>query len=117
MQPGSRDAAGTSSTSLISFRLEEISKNLTTGRGKSFWYMLEPLLVSKSVFDALTPDQQKVMAEVGEAMQAFGLAAAKADDEQIAAIYTKPGVKVHDMNDTTIEPCPKIPQPPACKHF
>jgi len=23
------------------FRLEEISKNLTTGRGKSFWYMLE----------------------------------------------------------------------------
>src|SRR5712671_1389058 len=70
MQTGSLDAAVTSSTSLISFRLEEISKNLTTGRGKSFWYMLEPLLISKSVFDALTPDQQKVMAEVGEAMQA-----------------------------------------------
>src|SRR5689334_20665894 len=51
MQTGSLDAAVTSSTSLISFRLEEISKNLTTGRGKSFWYMFEPLLMSKSIFD------------------------------------------------------------------
>src|SRR5260370_19182387 len=57
MQTGSLDAAVTSSTSLISFRLEEISKNLTTRRGKSFWYMLEPLLISKSLFDRLAPDQ------------------------------------------------------------
>jgi TRAP-type C4-dicarboxylate transport system substrate-binding protein len=33
MQTGAMDAALTSSTSLISFRLEEVSKNLTTGRG------------------------------------------------------------------------------------
>src|SRR5207302_6867211 len=117
MQTGSLDAAITSSTSLISFRLEEISKNLTTGRGKSFWYMLEPLLVSKSVFDALTPDQQKVMVEVGEAMQAFGLAAAKADDEQIAAIYTKAGVKVQDMDDSSIERWRKIAETAAWKDF
>jgi len=35
MQTGSLDAAVTSSTSLISFRLEEISKNLTTGRARA----------------------------------------------------------------------------------
>ena len=40
MQTGAMDAALTSSTSLISFRLEEVSKNLTTGRGKSYWFML-----------------------------------------------------------------------------
>ena len=33
MQTGAMDAALTSSTSLISFRLEEVSKALTTGRG------------------------------------------------------------------------------------
>src|SRR5476649_2187842 len=83
MQTGSLDAAVTSSTSLISFRLEEISKALTSGKGKSFWYMLEPLIMSKSVFDSLTPAQQKAINDVGESMQAFGLAEAKKDDEQI----------------------------------
>ena len=35
MQTGAMDAAMTSSTSLISFRLEEIAKDLTTGRDKA----------------------------------------------------------------------------------
>src|SRR5205085_4290439 len=60
MQTGSLDAAVTSSTSLISFRLQEISKNVTTGRNGSFWFMLEPLLMSKTIFDALGADQQKL---------------------------------------------------------
>src|SRR5215468_8765452 len=47
MQTGACDAGITSSTSLISFRLEEIAKSLTSGRGKSYWYMLEPLVMSK----------------------------------------------------------------------
>ena len=37
MQTGAMDAALTSSTSLISFRLEEVSKFLTSGRGKPVW--------------------------------------------------------------------------------
>src|SRR6478736_2769235 len=49
MQTGACDAAITSSTSLISFRLEEVAKSLTTGRGKSYWFMLEPLIMSKQV--------------------------------------------------------------------
>ena len=36
MQTGACDAAITSSTSLISFRLEEVAKSPTTGRGKSY---------------------------------------------------------------------------------
>ena len=55
MQTGACDACITSSTSLISFRLEEVAKSLTTGRGKSYWFMLEPLVMSKQIFDALTP--------------------------------------------------------------
>src|SRR5262249_53888147 len=94
MQTGSLDAAVTSSTSLISFRLEEISKNVTTGRKGSFWFMLEPLLMSKDIFDSLPADQQKAISAVGEEMEAFGLASAKADDEQLATVYDKAGVKV-----------------------
>ena len=43
MQTGACDAGITSSTSLISFRLEEVAKSLTSGAGASYWFMLEPL--------------------------------------------------------------------------
>ena len=65
MQTGACDAAITSSTSLISFRLEEVAKSLTTGRGKSYWFMLEPLVMSKQVFDALPKDQQDIIMALG----------------------------------------------------
>ena len=58
MQTGAMDAALTSSTSLISFRLEEVRKCLTSGRGKAYWFMLEPLMMSKIVFDKLPKEQQ-----------------------------------------------------------
>src|SRR5205823_10071450 len=76
MQTGAMDAALTSSTSLISFRLEEVSKALTSGRGKSYWFMLEPLMMSKSAFDRLTKDQQAAIMTVGAEMEQFALKAA-----------------------------------------
>src|SRR3954454_11933596 len=38
MQTGACDAGITSSTSLISFRLEEVAKHLTSGAGASYWF-------------------------------------------------------------------------------
>ena len=40
MQTGAMDAAMTSSTSFMSFHLEEIAKALTTGRTGAYWFML-----------------------------------------------------------------------------
>ncbi len=102
MQTGSLDAAVTSSTSLISFRLEEISKGLTSGRGKSFWYMLEPLIMSKTVFESLTPAQQKAITEVGLELESFATASAKLDDEAVTAVYKRVNAKVADMNEATV---------------
>ena len=87
MQTGSLDAALTSSTSLISFRLEEVSKGLTTGRGKSFWYMLEPLIISKSVYDSLTPAQQKAVSDVGQELESFATATASSSALAEAAAW------------------------------
>ena len=98
MQTGSLDAAVTSSTSLISFRLQEIAKATTTGRQGSFWFMFEPLLMSKSIFDSLTPDQQKIITEAGAAQEDFALKAAKQDDEDLATIFGKANVKISDFN-------------------
>ena len=117
MQTGSLDAAVTSSTSLISFRLEEISKALTSGRGKSFWYMFEPLLMSKLVFDSLTPAQQKAVTDVGQELEAFATASAKEDDEAVAAVYRKVNAKVVDMDQKVVERWRKIAEDAAWTDF
>jgi TRAP-type C4-dicarboxylate transport system substrate-binding protein len=96
------DAALTSSTSLISFRLEEVSKALTTGRSKSYWFMFEPLLISKDVFDKLPKAQQDAIMTVGAELEKFAVDNAKADDNAVAAVYAKKGAKVSDLDDATL---------------
>ena len=102
MQTGAMDAALTSSTSLISFRLEEVSKGLTTGRSKSYWFMFEPLLMSKQVFDKLPKAQQDAIMSVGAELEKFAVDSAKADDEAVAAVYVKAGAKVADLDDAAL---------------
>ncbi|MFG1424439.1 TRAP transporter substrate-binding protein DctP [Roseixanthobacter liquoris] len=117
MQTGACDAGITSSTSLISFRLEELSKNLTTGRGKSYWFMLEPLLISKLVYDGLPKDQQQLIDTVGTEMEAFGKAGAMADDEKVAEVFQKAGAKIHDLDAATVEKWRAIARDTAWKDY
>ena len=103
MQTGAMDAALTSSTSLISFRLEEVSKFLTSGRGKSYWFMFEPLMMSKEVFDKLTKPQQDAIMAVGADLEKFAVDSAMADDVAVANVYAKSGAKVSDLDDATLK--------------
>src|SRR3984957_10435256 len=86
MQTGACDAGITSSTSLISFRLEEVSKSLTSGAGTSYWFMLEPLMMSKSIFDGLPKNQQDIILAVGSELEAFGRKGAQDDDLEVAKV-------------------------------
>jgi len=117
MQTGACDAGITSSTSLISFRLEEISKQLTTGRGKAYWYMFEPLLMSKAIFDKLPKDQQDAIMSVGLDMEKFGLDGAMADDIAVAKVFEKAGAKVHDLDDAVVEKWRAIARDTAWKDY
>lgn len=117
MQTGALDAAVTSSTSLISFRLEELSKALTTGRGRSFWFMLEPLLISKDIFDSLTPDQQKAVLDVGLEMEAFGAKEAKKDDDEVAKVYQAKGSQVVEMTEEHLSKWRAIAEQSAWKDY
>ena len=98
MQTGSLDAAVSSSTSLMSFRLEELSKALTTGRTGSFWFMLEPLLMSKEIFEGLKPGQQKAILDVGREMEAWGIMEARKDDDEAAKVYGAKGAQIVDLS-------------------
>lgn len=118
MQTGAADAVTTSSTSLISFRLEEVSKHLTTSKvGKSYWFMLEPLLISKQVFDKLPKDQQQLIMTVGAEMEQFGMQEAKADDIAVAETYKKAGAAIHEMTDSALQQWVAIAKETAWKDY
>ena len=117
MQTGAMDAAMTSSTSFISFKLEEIAKHLTTGRNKTYWFMLEPLMISKDVFGKLPKAQQDLVMAVGAELESFARDAAKADDKNAADIYAKAGAKVYDMDEPTLKKWQAIAVDTAWKDF
>ncbi len=117
MQTGAMDAAMTSSTSFISFKLEEIAKSLTSGRNKAYWFMFEPLLMSKEVFAKLPKAHQDIVMAVGAEQEKFGTDAARADDKAAAEIYAKAGAKVFDLDEPTVAKWQAIARDTAWKDY
>jgi TRAP-type C4-dicarboxylate transport system substrate-binding protein len=117
MQTGAMDAAMTSSTSFISFKLEEVAKHLTTGRNKTFWFMFEPLMISKDVFKKLPKAQQDVVMAVGAELEVFARDSARADDKAVADIYAKAGAKIYDMDQAVLQRWQVIARETAWKDF
>lgn len=117
MQTGALDAAMTSSTSLMSFRLEEVSKQLVTGRGKAYWFMLEPLVMSRLVFERLPRDLQAAVMAVGADLEKFGIDSAKADDQLVAAAFAKAGARTVDLSEKTVHGWQEIARATAWKDY
>jgi TRAP-type C4-dicarboxylate transport system substrate-binding protein len=117
MKSGACDAGITSSTSLISFRLEEVSKFLTSGAGASYWFMLEPLLMSKAIFDKLPKGQQDIIRNVGAELEAFGKRGAQDDDIEVAEVYQKAGARVSMLDAATVAQWRDIARDTAWKDY
>jgi TRAP-type C4-dicarboxylate transport system substrate-binding protein len=117
MQTGACDAAITSSTSLISFRLEEIAKFLTSGRQSSYWFMFEPLLMSKQIFDALPKAQQDIIMATGLELEKFGQDGAAADDINVAKVYGGAGAKVSELTPAVVDQWKAIARETAWKDY
>ncbi|MQA62509.1 MAG: C4-dicarboxylate ABC transporter substrate-binding protein [Actinophytocola sp.] len=100
MQTGVLDSAITSTGSFSSYRLHEQVKSFTSpSGGNTFWFMFEPLIISKDKFDKLTPEQQKVMEEVGQELQDFAYEASEQDDARVDKEFRDAGVNVVNMDD------------------
>ena len=117
MQTGACDAGITSSTSLISFRLEEVAKSLTSGAKASYWFMLEPLLMSKSIFDGLPKKHQDTILALGTELEAFGRKGAQEDDAEVAKVYAKAGAKVAELDNATVGKWRDIARDTAWKDY
>jgi TRAP-type transport system periplasmic protein len=103
MQTGAVDAVVTSSTSMISFRLEETGKHLTTARDRTFLFTFEPLLMSKAIFESLTPGERDLIMAAGAELEPFGTAGSKADDDKVVAVFQKAGVRAQEIDRAAFE--------------
>ncbi|MCB4806174.1 TRAP transporter substrate-binding protein DctP [Methylobacterium brachiatum] len=103
MQTGVVDAVVTSSTSMISFRLEETGKHLTTARDRTFLFTFEPLLMSKAIFDSLTSGERDLIMAAGAELEPFGTAGSKADEDKVVEVFRKAGVQAQEIDKTAFE--------------
>jgi TRAP-type C4-dicarboxylate transport system substrate-binding protein len=101
----------------MSFKLEELSKGLTSAGGRSFFFVLEPILMSKTIFDTLPSEQQKAIMEVGQEIESFGLEGSKADDQRLADVYTKAGAQVVEMDTAALDEWKAVARDTAWKDF
>jgi TRAP-type C4-dicarboxylate transport system substrate-binding protein len=79
--------------------------------------MLEPLLMSKSIFDALPKKQQDVILAVGSELEAFGKKGAQDDDIEVAKVYEKVGAKVSVLDIATVGKWRDIARDTAWKDY
>lgn len=117
LQTGVLDGANTSSSSLVSYRIYEQVKCLTAPGKHALWVMYEPILMAKSSFEKLTPEQQAEIVKAGKEAEQYALEQAKIADQKLVNTYKKAGVKVVEMNDEQVAKWRKIADQSSYKSF
>lgn len=97
MQLGLLNAMWTSSSSFGAFRIYEVAKNYISPEDYSLYFTVEPIAISMKTWRKLTPEQQKILLEVGKSLEAESLAGAKEEDRRIAEKFASAGVKVEKL--------------------
>lgn len=117
MQTGVLDATNTSSESFVSYRLFEQVKCLTAPGANALWFMYEPVLMSKQVFDRLKPDQQKAILDAGKKAEAWFAQEVRKGDQKLMDTFRKAGVEVVEMSASDYDAWLKVAQASAYKNF
>ena len=117
MQSGVLDAVNTSSSSFASFRLYEQVACYTPAGDYALWFMYQPLIMNKSTFEGLTPEQQAALTAAAEKAQAFYLEEAKKEDAASADVFRENGVEIAEMTAEDFAAWQALAQETAYKAF
>src|SRR5690606_29946724 len=97
MQLGLLDGVWTSSSSFGAYRLYEVSKYYVSPEQYSIYYTIDPIAVSMKTWKKLTPEQQKILSEVGQSLEKEALEGARKEDSRVAKLFADNGVSVTQM--------------------
>ncbi|WP_420349274.1 TRAP transporter substrate-binding protein DctP [Pelagibius sp.] len=117
MQTGVLEAANTSSSSFVSFRLYEQLKCYTPAGDVALWFMYQPLLMNKTTFESLSPEQQAALKAGAEKAQAYYLDEAKKADAASVEAFKKAGVEIASMSNEDFTAWREIAKTSSYKAF
>ncbi|MEM7026532.1 MAG: TRAP transporter substrate-binding protein DctP, partial [Pseudomonadota bacterium] len=117
MQTGVLQAANTSSSSFVSYRIFEQAKCYTPAGDVALWFMYQPLLMNKSTFEGLTPEQQAAIKAGAAKAEAYYLDEAKKQDAASVEVYKEAGVEIANMSPEEFEAWRAIAQETSYKAF
>ena len=117
MQTGVLDAANTSSSSFVSYRIYEQVSCYTPAGDYALWFMYQPLLMNKSTFDGLDEAQQTALMEAAATAEAFYLEEAKKQDAESAKVFEENGVEIAEMTQEQFDAWRALAQETSYKAF
>ncbi len=117
MQTGVLDAANTSSSSFVSYRLYEQVKCYTPAGDVALWFMYQPLLMNKSTFDGLSAEQQAALMAAAEKAEAYYLEEAKKEDAASVEVFRENGVEIAEMSQADFDAWRALAQGSSYKAF
>lgn len=97
MQTGVLDAANTSSSSFVSYRIFEQAACYTPASDVALWFLYQPLLMNKSTFEGLTDAQQGALLAAAAKAEAYYLEEAKKQDAASVEVFQDAGVEIAQM--------------------
>ena len=103
MQTGVLNAANTSSSSFVSYRIYEQVSCYTPAGDVALWFMYQPLLMNKSTFEGLTAEQQDALLAASAKAEAFYLEEAKKEDAASAQVFADNGVEIAEMTQADFD--------------
>lgn len=117
MQTGVLDATNTSSSSFVSYRLYEQVKCYTPASDVALWFMYQPLLMNKSTFEGLTPEQQAALRAAAAKAEAYYLEEAKKEDAASVEVFRNAGVEIAEMSQEDFEAWRALAKESSYKSF
>ncbi|UWR40176.1 TRAP transporter substrate-binding protein DctP [Phaeobacter inhibens] len=97
MQTGVLDAANTSSSSFVSYRIFEQVSCYTPASDIALWFLYQPLLMNKSTFEGLSEEQQAALLAAADKAEAHYLEQAKLQDAASVEVFREAGVEIAEM--------------------
>ncbi|WP_411892895.1 TRAP transporter substrate-binding protein DctP [Yoonia sp. SDW83-1] len=117
MQTGVLDAANTSSSSFVSYRIYEQVSCYTPAGDYALWFMYQPLLINKSTFDGLTEEQQQALLDGAAKAEEFYLEEAKKEDAASRDVFAQAGVEIAEMSEEDFNAWRALAQETSYKAF
>lgn len=117
MQTGVLQAANTSSSSFMSYRVYEQVKCYTPASDIALWFMYQPMLMNKSAFESLNGEQQAALMAAAKAAEFFYVDGAKKQDNDAAQVFASNGVEIAEMSTADFEAWRAIAKDTSYKAF